>query len=122
WLVGVPVLAVALIPPAANRLTASRANETLARDYAVDMLESVEPYGILITAGDNDTFPLWYAQQVMGVRPDITLANLSLMGTDWHVRQMQRRETPVFDAAAAAPIWRQSRDSSGTPLANAAAT
>ena len=45
---------------------ASRAHETVARDFAHDMLQSVEPYGILITAGDNDTFPLWYAQEVGG--------------------------------------------------------
>ena len=52
-----------------NHVTASRADETMARDFAYDMLQSVEPYGILITAGDNDTFPLWYAQEVEGVRP-----------------------------------------------------
>ena len=51
----------------------------------------MEPYGILITAGDNDTFPLWYAQEVEGVRPDVTLANLSLMNTRWHLRQLRRR-------------------------------
>ncbi len=106
WLAASPVLAVALVPLFGNRVTASRAHETLARDFAVDMLESVEPYGILITAGDNDTFPLWYAQEVEGVRPDVTLANLSLMNTRWHLRQLRRRPTPPFDPARAAPIWR----------------
>nr|MBA2459772.1 DUF2723 domain-containing protein [Gemmatimonadales bacterium] len=62
WAAASPVLALALIPLAGNRVTASRAHETIARDFAYDMLQSVEPYGILITAGDNDTFPLWYAQ------------------------------------------------------------
>ena len=61
--------ALALIPLLGNQVTASRAHETMARDFACDMLQSVEPYGILITAGDNDTFPLWYAQEVEGVRP-----------------------------------------------------
>ena len=78
----------------------------MARDFAYDMLNSVEPYGILITAGDNDTFPLWYAQEVEGIRPDVTLANLSLMNTEWHLRQLARRQTPAFDPSRADPVWR----------------
>jgi hypothetical protein len=106
WALATPALAVALIPLVGNRQTASRAHETLARDFAVDLLESVEPYGILITAGDNDTFPLWYAQEVEGVRRDVTLANLSLMNTRWHLRQLRRRVTPTFDPTHAAALWR----------------
>jgi hypothetical protein len=106
WALATPALAVAFIPLLGNRLTASRAHETLARDFAVDLLESVEPYGILITAGDNDTFPLWYAQEVEGVRRDVTLANLSLMNTRWHLRQLRRRVTPTFDPVRAAALWR----------------
>jgi hypothetical protein len=78
----------------------------MARDFAYDILQSVEPYGILITAGDNDTFPLWYAQEVEGIRRDVTLANLSLMNTEWHLRQLRRRDTPPFDPTGAAPLWR----------------
>ncbi len=106
WIIASPVLALALIPAFANRITASRANETMARDFAVDLLESVEPYGVLITAGDNDTFPLWYAQEVEGVRRDVTLANLSLMNTRWHLKQMHRRVTPEFDPNKAAALWK----------------
>jgi hypothetical protein len=105
WALGMPVLALAAIPLAGNHLTASRAGETIARDFARDLLESVEPYSILITAGDNDTFPLWYAQEVEGIRPDVTLANLSLMNTRWHLQQLRRRVTPTFDPSRAAPIW-----------------
>ena len=120
YAVATPVLAVALIPLLGNRVTASRAHETLARDFAIDILESIEPYGILITAGDNDTFPLWFAQEVLGVRRDVTLANLSLMNTDWHLRQLRRRELPDFDPATAASIWRPGTDAPGQPLGEGA--
>jgi hypothetical protein len=106
WAAASPVLALAFIPLFGNHATASRAHETMARDFAYDMLNSVEPYGILITAGDNDTFPLWYAQEVEGIRPDVTLANLSLMNTNWHLRQLARRVTPAFDPSKADPYWR----------------
>jgi hypothetical protein len=86
------------------------------RDFAYDILQSVEPYGILITAGDNDTFPLWYAQEVEGIRRDVTLANLSLMNTRWHLRQLRRRETPPFDPSEAAALWRPKADEPGVPL------
>jgi hypothetical protein len=116
WALASPVLALALIPLFGNRLTASRANETLARDFAYDILQSVEPYGILITAGDNDTFPLWYAQEVEGIRRDVTLANLSLMNTRWHLRQLRRRQTPAFDPAEAAALWKPRPSEAGVPL------
>jgi hypothetical protein len=103
------VLVLALIPLLANRASASRAGETMARDFAHDILQSVEPYGVLITAGDNDTFPLWYAQEVEGIRRDVTLANLSLMNTEWHLRQLRRRVTPEFDPAGASALWRELR-------------
>jgi hypothetical protein len=109
WILASPVLVLALIPLAGNHLTASRAHETMARDFARDLLESVEPYGVLITAGDNDTFPLWFAQEVEGVRRDVTLANLSLMNTRWHLHQLARRVTPEFDPSTAAPIWRDGK-------------
>jgi hypothetical protein len=120
WVAASPVLALALIPLLGNRITASRANETLPRDFAYDILQSVDPYGILITAGDNDTFPLWYAQEVEGIRRDVTLANLSLMNTRWHLRQLRRRETPPFDPARAAALWKPRPEESGVPLTDSA--
>ncbi len=106
WWYGTPLLALALIPLFGNRLTASRKGETLARDFAVDLLQSVEPYGVLVTAGDNDTFPLWYAQEVEGIRRDVTVLNLSLANTDWYVRQLQRRPVEAFDSTQAPGIYR----------------
>src|SRR6266576_3337188 len=106
WLYGTPVLAVALIPLIGNRLTASRKGETLARDFAYDLLQSVEPYGVLVTAGDNDTFPLWYAQEVEGIRKDVTVLNLSLANTDWYVRQLQARPVTRFDSLHAPAMYR----------------
>lgn len=103
WALASPVLLLGLVPFFGNRVTATRAHETVARDFAVDLLRSVEPYGILITAGDNDTFPLWYAQEVEGVRRDVTLANLSLMNTRWHLRQLRRRKVEAFDADSS--LW-----------------
>ena len=116
YLMATPVLALVLIPLLGNRTTATRDHETLARDFAIDILESIEPYGILITAGDNDTFPLWFAQEVLGVRRDVTLANLSLMNTDWHLRQIRRREQEDFNPGTAASIWQPRTDDAGRPL------
>lgn len=106
WALASSVALLAFVPLFGNHLTASRANEYMARDVAIDLLQSTEPYGILITAGDNDTFPLWYAQEVLGVRQDVTLANLSLMNTKWHLKQLHRRVTPEFMPDSAAPMWR----------------
>src|SRR5207302_7200797 len=99
-------LVLALVPLVGNHLTASRGGEMLARDFAYDMLQSVEPYGILVTAGDNDTFPLWYAQEVEHIRQDVTVVNLSLANTDWYLRQLQRRPIYTYDAAAGPAIYR----------------
>ena len=119
WAMATPVLVLACVPLYTNHLTASRAHETLARDFASDLLNSVEPYGVLVTAGDNDTFPLWYAQEVENIRPDVTVVNLSLANTDWYVRQMQRRQLPTYDAAAGPALYRgKTWPKPTTPLLN----
>ncbi|MDQ8153590.1 MAG: DUF2723 domain-containing protein [Gemmatimonadota bacterium] len=95
WAMTSPVLLLAFVPLFGNWDAASRRGETDTGDFAVDLLNSVEPYGVLVTVGDNDTFPLWYAQEVLGVRKDVVVANTSLLNTDWYTRQLLRR--PVFD-------------------------
>ena len=66
-----------------------RSNRRTAVEMACNYLNSVGENGILVTHGDNDTFPLWYAQEVEGVRTDVRICNTSLLGTDWHIDQMK---------------------------------
>lgn len=106
WVAGSPVLMIAFIPLAANWGPASRAGHTDTRDFAHDLLNSVEPYGVLVTVGDNDTFPLWYAQEVEGIRRDVIVANTSLLNTDWYTRQLVIRPTYEYDAAKGPAVYR----------------
>src|SRR5438105_198255 len=106
WALSAVVLLAALVPLVGNWLTASRSGETMARDYAHDVLQSVDPYALLVTAGDNDTFPLWYAQEVEGVRKDVSVLVLSLANTDWYLRQLQRRPPEPFAPALAPALYR----------------
>jgi hypothetical protein len=101
WRLAVPVLLIALIPLLGNRLTASRRGETVARDYARDVLNSVDPYALIITTGDNDTFPLWHAQEVEGLRRDVSVMVLSLAQTNWYLDQLQRRQPVPYPGAPA---------------------
>jgi hypothetical protein len=106
WALTSPILLLAIVPLFANWQPASRAGQTDTADFAIDMLNSVEPYGVLVTVGDNDTFPLWYAQEVLGVRKDVIVANTSLMNTDWYMRQMIRRPSYDYDAAKGPAAYR----------------
>ena len=89
WSFTSPVLLVAAIPLMMNGAWASRAGDHAARDWAYDLLMSVEPYGIIFTNGDNDTFPLWYLQEVESVRQDVTVIVGQYLYTSWYPRQLQ---------------------------------
>lgn len=73
-----------------------RSGRYTARDFGFNYLNSLDENAIIFTNGDNDTFPLWYAQEVEGVRTDVRVVNLSYLATDWYANQLKM---PAYDAA-----------------------
>lgn len=105
----VAVFAIGALPFFLNFGAARRNNPVdrlLAADVAFDLLNSVPPYSVIFTYGDNDTFPLWWAQEVAGIRQDVTVVCLALAQTDWYVRQLRDTQVRPFDEASAPPFWR----------------
>lgn len=91
WIAMVLVLTAPLIMLAENFDDHSRRHQYASRDYASNFLESLEPNAIMFTYGDNDTYPLWYAQEVEGIRRDVRIVNLSLIAVDWYIEGLRRK-------------------------------
>ena len=89
------LIGVALLPLKSGWFEHDRSRFYIAHDYAYNMLTPLEPDAIVMTNGDNDTFPLWYIQEVEGVRKDVRVVNMSLLNTPWYIRQLRDQEPRV---------------------------
>lgn len=99
---GLCILAVPVIMAQQEWDDHDRSQKTIALDLATDYLESCDKNAVLFTFGDNDTYPLWFAQEVMGVRPDIRVINTSLLGIDWYINQLRYK---INESAPIDVIW-----------------
>ena len=96
------LLAVPVLMAAQEWDDHDRSKKVLASDLAKDYLESCAPNAILFSFSDNDTYPLWYAQEVEGIRPDVRVIIYSLLATDWHINQLRYK---INDSDAVNVIW-----------------
>ncbi len=94
---GVIIIVFSILPARYHWFEHDRSENYIARDYAYNMLACLEPDAVIFTNGDNDTFPLWYIQCVENFRNDVCVANLSLLNTNWYIKQLR-------DMKSGAPI------------------
>jgi hypothetical protein len=86
---------ISILPVKHQWFSHDRSEDYIPRDYAYNILAGLEPDAIIFTNGDNDTYPLWYIQNVEGFRKDVNIANLQLLNTDWYIKQLRDRKPPV---------------------------
>jgi len=120
-LAGVLVLLAPIIMGFQNFDDHSRRHHTAARDYASNFLESCDPNSIIFTYGDNDTYPLWYAQEVEGIRTDVRVINLSLITVDWYINGLRKKvsDSPRIKFSIPAEAYRGDARNALYPIQNA---
>ncbi len=101
--IGLSILAVPVLMASQEWDDHDRSGKTLARATAINTLESCEKNAVLFTFGDNETYPLWYAQEIEGIRPDVRVINTSLLGIGWYIDQLTYK---VNDADAVPMTWK----------------
>ncbi len=104
--VSVLCVLVAALPVRGGWATHDRRGNWVAHDYAYNMLVALEPDAVLFTNGDNDTFPLWYLQEVHGFRKDVRIVNLSLLNTPWYGAQLRDEEPKVPMNYTTEQLWK----------------
>ncbi len=94
-LLGIILVIAPAISPATYWFENNRSRNHIPFDYAFNILDSVDENGIIFTNGDNDTFPLWFLQAVPKIRTDVDIVNLSLLNTNWYIKQIKRAGVPI---------------------------
>ncbi len=95
WIGAAALIGISLLPAKEGWYEHDRSGFYIAHDYAYNMLTPLAPNALVMTNGDNDTFPLWYIQEVERVRRDVRVVNLSLLNTPWYIKQLRDQEPKV---------------------------